>query len=124
MTLVFVYGTLKSGGSNHDFLTGQTFLGASRTLPGFTLVSLGDYPGMIPSPADREGVTGEVWAVNDTCLRELDRLEGVTEKLYRRAPVPLAAPFEQTTVETYFYLRNVKGHPRLGATWPVSYQSP
>ena len=31
MTTVFVYGTLKRGGSNHAFLQGQQFLGEGRT---------------------------------------------------------------------------------------------
>jgi gamma-glutamylcyclotransferase (GGCT)/AIG2-like uncharacterized protein YtfP len=119
MTLVFVYGTLKSGGSNHRFLSGQAFIGAARTPAGFTLFSLGEYPGMIRWPADRAGVTGEVWAVDDAGLGELDRLEGVAEKLYRRAPVPLLAPFTETTVETYFYLRNLDGCPHIGPTWLV-----
>ena len=44
MTRVFVYGTLKRGGSNHSFLAGQRYLGPARTPPGFTLHSLGDYP--------------------------------------------------------------------------------
>jgi gamma-glutamylcyclotransferase (GGCT)/AIG2-like uncharacterized protein YtfP len=100
-------------------LHGQAFIGAAHTPAGFTLFSLGEYPAMIPWPADRNGVTGEVWAVDDACLRELDRLEGVAEKLYRRAPVPLAAPFAETTVETYFYLRSLDGCPHLGAIWLV-----
>src|SRR3989442_236162 len=104
MTRVFVYGTLKRGGANHAFLAGQKFLGDARTAPGFTLFSLGDYPGMVPSPDDRDGVTGEVWAIDAACLARLDQLEGTTENLYRRAPIALLAPFEQTNVETYFYL--------------------
>jgi gamma-glutamylaminecyclotransferase len=119
MTLVFVYGTLKKGGSNHRFLSGQTLMGTARTRPGFTLFSLGDYPGMVPRVTDREGVTGEVWAVNSACLAQLDALEGLAEKLYRRAPVPLAPPFENAMIETYFYLRSLDGCPHLGATWPI-----
>jgi gamma-glutamylcyclotransferase (GGCT)/AIG2-like uncharacterized protein YtfP len=94
MTTVFVYGTLKRGGSNHVFLEGQKFLGAARTQPGFTLYSLGDYPGMVRAPADTAGVTGELWAVDEAGLAELDRLEGLDEGLYERvdAILPLPAP--------------------------------
>ncbi|MDI1319207.1 MAG: gamma-glutamylcyclotransferase, partial [bacterium] len=77
MTCVFVYGTLKRGGSNHAFLARQRFLGEARTAPGFTLYSLGDYPGMVRAPGDTAGVTGELWVVDDTCLAELDQLEGL-----------------------------------------------
>ena len=31
MTTLFVYGTLKRGGSNHAHLAGQKFLGPART---------------------------------------------------------------------------------------------
>ena len=82
MTRVFVYGTLKRGGSNHHCLAGQQFLGAGRTPPGFTLYALADYPGMVREPKDDAGVTGEVWAVDPACLETLDRLEGV---MYVRA---------------------------------------
>ena len=119
MSCVFVYGTLKRGGSNHAFLAAQKFLGPAHTAPGFTLFSLGDYPGLVPSPTDRDGVTGEVWSVDTACLAQLDQLEGTSENLYRRAPIALLPPFDQTTVETYFYLRSVEGHTHLGATWPV-----
>ena len=46
-TLVFVYGTRKRGGSNHHYLAGQTLIGTARTVAGFTLYSLGDYPGLV-----------------------------------------------------------------------------
>ncbi|TAG31979.1 MAG: hypothetical protein EAZ36_02825, partial [Verrucomicrobia bacterium] len=31
--LVFVYGTLKRGGSNHAFMVGQRFIGLARHAP-------------------------------------------------------------------------------------------
>ena len=119
MTTLFVYGTLKRGGSNHAFLSSQAFLSVARTSPGFTLFSLGAYPGMIPSPDDREGVLGELWAVDDACLAQLDKLEGLAEGLYCRAAIPLAPPPSNgTPVETYFYLRDLTGRAHLGAQWP------
>ena len=122
MTTLFVYGTLKRGGSNHAFLAGQRYLGIARTQPGFTLFSLGAYPGLVPSPEDRAGVTGELWSIDDACLVRLDELEGTAEGLYRRAAITLAEPppvTADTPVETYFYLRSLVGHPALGSVWPV-----
>ena len=122
MTTLFVYGTLKRGGSNHHFLADQRFLSIARTVPGFTLYSLSAYPGLVPSPDDRAGVTGELWSIDDACLVRLDELEGTAEGLYRRAPITLAEPAPVasfTPVETYFYLRPLVGHPALGSTWPV-----
>jgi gamma-glutamylaminecyclotransferase len=117
-TLVFVYGTLKRGGSNHAFLAGQIFLGEARTAPGFSLYRLGGYPGMIPRKnSAAEGVTGEVWSVDEATLAKLDRLEGLAEGLYRREPVPLLPPFADRAVETYLYARSVEGAQPLGSTW-------
>lgn len=119
MTTVFVYGTLKRGGSNHAFLAGQRYLGDARTAPGFTLYSLGDYPGMVRAPGDTTGVTGELWVVDDGCLAELDRLEGLDEGLYERIDVILAPNHLAASAQTYLYARPHHGLPPIGDTWPV-----
>ena len=127
-TPLFVYGTLKRGGSNHHQLAGQTFLGPARTAPGFTLFSLGAYPGLVAAPADTRGVTGELWSVDDACLARLDVLEGLADGLYRRAPIALSHPVAHpksiaspaiSAAETYFYLRDISGRAHLGTTWPI-----
>ncbi len=119
MNTVFVYGTLKRGGSNHLFLRGQKFLGDARTAPGFTLYSLGDYPGMVRAPGDTTGVTGELWSVDDACLAELDRLEGLYEGLYERIDVLLAPNGLAGSAQTYLYLRQLDGLAPIGDYWPV-----
>lgn len=115
MTRVFVYGTLKRGGSNHALLAGQHFLGPVRTAPGFTLYALGDYPGMVRDPAALAGVLGELWAVDSACLMQLDLLEGVAEGLYERVPLQLTPPFADQPVEAYLYLGSLAGRSLLGA---------
>lgn len=120
MPLIFVYGTLKRGGSNHAYLAGQRCMGAARTMPGYTLYLPADYPGMVAKTSDREGVTGELWEVIPECLSELDRLEGIAEGLYAREVVPMIAPHDRLTVESYLYLRPLAGCAHLGATWPVT----
>lgn len=117
--LIFVYGTLKRGGSNHLYLKGQAFVGEARTQPGFRLYALDGYPGMIPQPDDRDGVTGEVWSVTPEALTHIDSLEGIDEGMYRREPIPLLAPFANLSVEVYLYARPVKGRIDLGSTWRV-----
>ncbi len=119
MTLVFVYGTLKRGGRNHRCLAGQQFLGEARTAPGYMLYSLGDYPGMVRSADTSHDVTGEVWEVDAACLAQLDELEGVAEGLYERVSVQLVPPFGNHPVDTYIYLRDLKGRTPFGDTWPV-----
>lgn len=124
-SILFVYGTLKRGGANHGWLEGQTFLGPARTAPGFTLYSLGQYPGLVADHADHEGVTGELWSVDAACLARLDTFEGVPEGLYAREPARLAVaplgvtPADLARAELYRYLRKVNPHDRLGHTWPV-----
>ncbi len=120
MNTVFVYGTLKRGGSNHLFLDRQHFLGEVRTQPGYTLYSLGDYPGMVRAPGDTAGVTGELWNIDDGCLAELDRLEGLDEGLYERVDVLLAPNPHAASAQTYLYLRPHQGLPSLGSTWPTT----
>lgn len=120
MTTVFLYGTLKRGGSNHAFVARQRFLGTARTTPGFTLYSLGDYPGMVRAPGDTAGVTGELWVVDDTCLAELDQLEGLGEGLYERIDVVLAPNPLAGSAQTYLYARAHDGLAPIGDTWPVT----
>lgn len=117
--LIFVYGTLKRGGTNHHLLAAQKFLGEARTTPGFQLYDLGSYPGMVTRPDDRDGVTGEVWSVDQAALKRLDALEGLAEGLYRRETVPMLPPFAARIIETYFYARNIAGHRAIGSAWPT-----
>jgi gamma-glutamylcyclotransferase (GGCT)/AIG2-like uncharacterized protein YtfP len=78
---VFVYGTLLSGEVNHHLLARAEYLGAHRTEPCFTLISLGAYPGLISG--GRTAVNGEVYRVDGAGLRMLDRLEDYP-RLYDR----------------------------------------
>ncbi len=117
MSLIFVYGTLKRGCCNHCYLVGQHLLGEARTKPGFTLYALHGYPGLVEDPQDQEGVRGELWDVDDACLRRLDELEGLSEGLYRRASIPLAGVFSDLEVESYHYLRSLAGRRCLGGEW-------
>lgn len=117
MKLLFVYGTLKRGCSNHHYLADQQFVGAARTPPGFRLFDLGGYPGLVPHADDREGVAGEIWSVDAACLAQVDGLEGIAEGHYHREPVPLLPPFAERGVEAYFYPHGVTGRRDVGGFW-------
>lgn len=73
--LVFVYGTLKRGHSNHHWLAGATFLGR-RLLRGGRLHDLGPYPMAVLSPDKQAVIHGELFAVTEEGLARLDQLEG------------------------------------------------
>lgn len=119
-TTLFIYGTLKRGASNHAVLADQTYLGDARTVPGFRLLLVADYPGLVRDPTDTRGVQGELWSVTPVALARLDAFEGVPEKLYRREIIKLLPPSEETVAHTYLYLRNTRGRrPIVSGNWPV-----
>ncbi|MDO8539366.1 MAG: gamma-glutamylcyclotransferase family protein [Opitutaceae bacterium] len=117
MKLLFVYGTLKRGASNHEWLSGQAFIAEARTTPGFRLFDVGGYPGLVRWTRDQDGVAGEIWSVDDECLKRLDEFEGLAEGLYRREPVPLLPPFAAQPIDAYFYPHSVLGRPEVGSVW-------
>jgi gamma-glutamylcyclotransferase (GGCT)/AIG2-like uncharacterized protein YtfP len=107
--LLFVYGTLKRGGDLHGPLAGQVYRGKARTLPQYTLHHLGEYPGLVASPATGRVVRGELYEVDCSLLDWLDRVEGAPQ-LFALEPVELegvAGP-----VWTYFLQLDP-------ADWPV-----
>lgn len=80
MALIFVYGTLRTGQSNHRrLLSGRR--SAAATLAGHRLRA-GTFPWIEPHPGGL--VVGEVVEVDDHELGVLDRLEDVAGGLYRR----------------------------------------
>ncbi|MDL0430447.1 gamma-glutamylcyclotransferase family protein [Marinobacter sp. TBZ242] len=102
--LVAVYGTLKSGYSNHQLLDKACYIGSDR-LTGVTLYNLGPYPGALPKPSD--GVWVEVYAVDDQLLAMLDRLED----------------YDPRAEKTSLYLRK-KVQTRHGQAWVYLYNRP
>lgn len=73
--LIFVYGTLKNGYSNHSFLNNSLYYGKAITLEKYLLIE--QYlPYLIKSNNEKSTyITGEVYLVNNDILRELDILE-------------------------------------------------
>lgn len=104
---VFVYGTLKRDQGNHGVLSRNkgVFLGEA-TLPGYTLLDLGPFPGAVPNQT--EEVRGEVFEVSDDVLSgPLDGLEGC------RHPSPGG-----------LYRREEADHPEHGKVWIYLINSP
>jgi molybdenum cofactor guanylyltransferase len=78
-TLIFVYGTLLAGESNHGLLAQAEFWGVDR-LPNAQLYNLGEYPMILPGSGI---VTGEVYRVTAGILAQLDILEEHPEVYFR-----------------------------------------
>src|SRR5215208_2844030 len=76
-TVLFFYGTLKSGGCSNHLLAGQEFIRAAETLPLYRLHSLGWHPGLMLDRPAGLAVQGELWAVDEKMLAQLDEYECV-----------------------------------------------
>ena len=72
---VFVYGTLRRGGSNHFRMAGADFI-AAGTITG-RMYKIDWYPGLVLDPAGDE-IHGEVFSVPLDLLAELELFEGLS----------------------------------------------
>jgi gamma-glutamylaminecyclotransferase len=115
-TILFVYGTLKHGHSNHFRLADQEFLGEATTEPRYRAVDLGEHPGLIVDKTDGLAVKGELWAVNERCLAELDEFEEVPGPFAREV---IAIAGRNDVVFAYFLNKPVPAGTRSGAEWPL-----
>lgn len=71
---VFVYGTLLSGNSNHDYYLKESTLEGEAELDGYTMYDLGYYPGIQRTEGGK--VKGELYTVEEEKMEALDMLEG------------------------------------------------
>jgi gamma-glutamylcyclotransferase (GGCT)/AIG2-like uncharacterized protein YtfP len=113
--LIFVYGTLKRGHVRHFALAAQRYLGEATTRPRYRMVNLGSYPALIEGGSS--AIVGELWEVDATCLALLDEIESVADSYYRRGSVALAPPYDDLSVEAYFYDSDVSDLPDHGESW-------
>ncbi|GLT95271.1 hypothetical protein SLE2022_129630 [Rubroshorea leprosula] len=94
VTLIFTYGTLKRGFSNHILMqelmrTGDAaFKGTYLTVEKYPLVC-GPYrvPFLLNMPGSGNRIMGELYAVSAQGLARLDELEGTTRGHYERLPI-------------------------------------
>lgn len=108
MTLLFVYGSLLSGESNHGVLEGSVRVAPARTKPRYTLVDLGPYPGLCEGST---AIVGELYRVDAALLARIDRFEGSG---FERRMIEL----EDGAAEAYF-LRAPRPRGRIvdGGDW-------
>ncbi len=79
---LFVYGTLLQGEPFHHLLGGAPLLHALRSPAEFTLVNLGEYPGLLEGGST--AVYGEIYEIDDALLPALDEYEDCPALYYRR----------------------------------------
>ncbi|XP_047155979.1 putative gamma-glutamylcyclotransferase At3g02910 [Vigna umbellata] len=93
-TLIFTYGTLKRGFSNHPLLQDliragdASFVGTYRTAGKYPLVC-GPYrvPFLLNFPGSGCWVHGELYSVSTRGLVRMDELEGTSRAHYERLPI-------------------------------------
>lgn len=81
--LVFVYGTLRNGHSNHHLLKEAYCYGIGSTEASYAMYHIGGYPYVTSSEA-RYPIVGELYAVDDDTLGALDSMEGHPRYYERR----------------------------------------
>lgn len=101
---VGVYGTLKTGYSNHRLLKDSDFVGTGKTKSEYPLEVEG-----LPYLHDKEGVgenvTLELYDVNPDTLRRLDMLEG-HPNFYKRRVIPVSMHDWSTTHAWVYFVQN------------------
>jgi len=81
--LLFVYGSLKRGQSNHQELGSAVFICEVRTAPQFALRVRGGFPLLV---SGEQSIRGELFTLPTTQLPALDAFEGQD---YRRCEIEL-----------------------------------
>ncbi len=97
--LVFVYGTLKKGYSNHHLLKNGKFLGEAKTKYKYALYEK-VYPYVSHNPKV-SNIHGEVYQVDNFTLRKLDILEGHPYE-YKRELIPVILNNKELKAWMYF----------------------
>ena len=73
--LLFVYGTLKKGHSNHRLIENASYIGEDKTRENYCMINLGHFPATL----EREkmsSIKGEMYLANGDLLQTLDKFEG------------------------------------------------
>jgi gamma-glutamylaminecyclotransferase len=98
--LVFVYGTLRNGHSNHHLLKESYCHGTGSTEAGYAMYLIGGYPYVTGLEA-RYPIVGELYAVDDDTLKTLDSMEG-HPRYYERREITVIVGEERHVAWMYF----------------------
>lgn len=113
---LFIYGTLKTGCCRNPLINSQVYLCEVQTQPKYRMYNFGPYPTLVECE-DGVSIKGELWMVDDDCLKQLDLVEG-TPELFKREKISLAESFKTyKDTEAYFYQRSTEGLEDCGPCW-------
>lgn len=117
MTLLFIYGTLKTGQRRNFYLTrdGAKCLREARTAARYVLFRplLADYPCMVEDDKRGMAVEGELWDVPDKGMEKVDAVEGAPNLFQRR----LITLEDGQQVQAYLMPAKPWFARRLGGKW-------
>jgi len=116
-TILFVYGTLKRGLRNNRLIGDQEFLGEALTESRYRVIDLGPHPGLVADEENGLAVRGELWAVSECCLGELDAFEEVPGP-FIRAEVKVVG--QEQPAQAYFWNRPIPEGVATGSEWPLT----
>lgn len=86
MKRIICYGSLRKGHGNHRaLLSNSTLLSTEVISAPFKMISLGGFPGLIPSEKKHD-ITVEIYEVTDEVYRRVESLEGYPH-FYQKAIV-------------------------------------
>ncbi len=113
-TRLFVYGSLRKGKPNHRLLVKSplgeaTYKGLYKTVSRYYMVGLksGAYPYVMDIPPHTSmkpiEIVGEVYEVDEECLRVIDQLEGHPEH-YRRITVSVREAEGEEVINAAMYI--------------------
>lgn len=105
--LVFVYGSLKRGFHNHRLLENSKFLGPAKTTAEYEMFPLagGAFPVIVPG---NYAINGELYEVDETTLKLLDRLES-NGSMYQREVTDI--PSHDQLAWVYVFMHPTRGSP-------------
>jgi gamma-glutamylaminecyclotransferase len=116
MHLLFVYGSLKSGLSNHRRLAGAACLDGRASAEGYGLVRyVAGYPALVEAPG--RTAQGEVYVVQTDVLEELDEFEECPSVYTRKAISVKLSDGSTREVFAYLAAQPEEAEPHSGDTW-------
>lgn len=119
-----MYGTLKNGFANSYLLERCTYIGDFRTSTRYPLVIGGKYnsPYLLDVPNTGNRVKGEVYAMDDATLADLDHLERVGVNYNRRVSKLCNCADRSVVVDAYVYFKSNDIDKLINRTFLEDYQ--
>src|SRR5262249_39279916 len=115
-TVLFLYGSLKRGHSNHRLIADQQYLGDAVTEPRYRIIELGQYGGLICDDADGLAGEGKLLGGGAWCLAGLGDFQ-TGGGGWARSPGRVAG---REGAEAYFWIGEVPANVRSGDVWPFT----